>query len=152
MGRERLPDAYPEPFLRPVRSDSGPRPSFRTLLLGTWAGRLFLGAAGTKLLVLFWRVSGALPGVMQVVGAVATIALLVSLTYFAWRLFVLIKRRLLWRVRRKLILSYIFIGVIPSLLILIFFLFAGILVFSNVSAYLFKDGYEQVVDDAKLGA
>jgi hypothetical protein len=54
---------------------------------------------------------------------------------FAWRLFVQIKRRLLWRVRRKLILSYIFIGVIPSLLILVFFLFAGSLVFMNVSAY-----------------
>ena len=71
---------------------------------------------------------------------------------FAWRLFVQIKRRLLWRVRRKLILSYIFIGVIPSLLILVFFLFAGSLVFMNVSAYLFKDGYDAIVDSARLSA
>ena len=71
---------------------------------------------------------------------------------FAWRLFVQIKRRLLWRVRRKLILSYIFIGVIPSLLILVFFLFAGSLVFMNVSAYLFKDGYDTIVENARLSA
>jgi sigma-B regulation protein RsbU (phosphoserine phosphatase) len=152
MGRERLPDPYPEPFLRPVRPDAGPRQSFRTLLIATWAGRLFLGAAAVKLLVIFWRLTGALPRVIQAVGAVATLALLVSLTYFGWRLFVLIKRRLLWRVRRKLILSYIFIGVIPSLLILIFFLLAAIFVFMNVSAYLFKDGYEAMIEDARVGA
>jgi serine phosphatase RsbU (regulator of sigma subunit) len=71
---------------------------------------------------------------------------------FGWRLFLQVKRHLLWRVRRKLILSYIFIGVIPSLLILVFFLFAGSLVFMNVSAYLFKDGYDEVLDNARLSA
>ena len=60
------------------------------------------------------------------------------------------KRRLLWRVRRRLILSYIFIGVVPSLLIMIFFLLGGVLIFMNVSAYLFKDGYDAIVEDVKL--
>jgi serine phosphatase RsbU (regulator of sigma subunit) len=55
-------------------------------------------------------------------------------------------------VRRRLILSYIFIGVIPSALILIFFLFAGTLLFMNVSAYLFKDGYDAIVGAALLSA
>ena len=35
---------------------------------------------------------------------------------------------------------------------LIFFLFAGSLVFMNVSAYLFKDGYDTIVDAALLSA
>ena len=39
--------------------------------------------------------------------------------YLVWGLFVLMKRQLLWRVRRKLILSYIFIGVVPALLIVV---------------------------------
>ena len=60
------------------------------------------------------------------------------------------KRRLLWRVRRKLILSYIFIGVVPSLLIVIFFLLGGVLIFMNVSAYLFKDGYDDTFNHLKL--
>ena len=41
------------------------------------------------------------------------------------------KRRLLWRVRRKLILSYIFIGVVPALLIVVFFLLGGLLFFDE---------------------
>ena len=45
------------------------------------------------------------------------------------------KHRLLWRVRRKLILSYIFIGVVPSLLIVHLFLLGGVLIFMKVIAY-----------------
>src|SRR5205807_3256292 len=43
-------------------------------------------------------------------------------------------------------------GVIPSLLILVFFLFAGILVFTNVSGYLFKDGYDAIIENARISA
>ena len=39
----------------------------------------------------------------------------------SFQLIVLAKRRLLWRVRRKLILSYIFIGFVPALLLVAFF-------------------------------
>jgi serine phosphatase RsbU (regulator of sigma subunit) len=50
-------------------------------------------------------------------------------------------------VRRKLIISYIFIGVVPALLIMGFFLLGAGLVSMNVSAYLFKDGYDAMVED-----
>jgi sigma-B regulation protein RsbU (phosphoserine phosphatase) len=96
--------------------------------------------------------AGELPAAARVVSGAATIALAIALAVFGWRLFVQVKRRLLWRVRRKLILSYIFIGVIPSLLILVFFLFAGSLVFMNVSAYLFRDAYDKVMEDARVSA
>ena len=89
------------------------------------------------------------PRFVQILSSAATVGLVVSVAYFAWGLFVLTKRRLLWRVRRKLILSYIFIGVVPSLLIVIFFLLGGVLIFMNVSAYLFKDGYDSMVDYVK---
>ena len=56
--------------------------------------------------------------------------------YFLFRLLVLAKRRLLWRVRRKLILSYIFIGFVPAILIVAFFLLCGLLLFYNFSSYL----------------
>jgi sigma-B regulation protein RsbU (phosphoserine phosphatase) len=139
------------------RPAAAPQPSPRELLFDTWFGRLFLAAASLKFVVASWRVfTGAdpdhLPVVVRVLSGAATLGLAISLGIFAWRLFVQIKRRLLWRVRRKLILSYIFIGVIPSLLILVFFLFAGSLVFMNVSAYLFKDGYDQIVENARLSA
>jgi sigma-B regulation protein RsbU (phosphoserine phosphatase) len=135
-----------------LQDDDVPRQSPRDILFATWYGRLFLIAAGVKLIVALWRSVAELPAPIRFVSSVATLVLVVAVGAFVWRLFVLMKRRLLWRVRRKLILSYIFIGVIPSLLILVFFMFGGSLVFMNVSAYLFKDGYDKVVDDARVSA
>jgi sigma-B regulation protein RsbU (phosphoserine phosphatase) len=140
------------PVRAALQDDDVPRQSPRDILFTTWYGRLFLFAAGLKLLVALWRAVAELPAPIRFVSSLATLALIVAVGAFVWRLFVLMKRRLLWRVRRKLILSYIFIGVIPSLLILVFFLFGGSLVFMNVSAYLFKDGYDKVVDDARVAA
>ncbi|HEX5473097.1 MAG TPA: SpoIIE family protein phosphatase [Vicinamibacterales bacterium] len=134
----------------PVAIDTGE--TARDALLRSWPGRLFLLSAALKVLVALWRLAMPLPAAGEVLGTVATIGILVALGYFVVRLFVLIKRRLLWRVRRKLILSYIFIGVIPSLLILVFFLFSGSLIFMNVCAYLFKGGYDKVVEDARVVA
>jgi sigma-B regulation protein RsbU (phosphoserine phosphatase) len=162
MARERLPDTRQTGRHRTSTGSLGTRGSLptdelpqlspRELLLSTWPGRLFLLAAALKLSVALWRAIAELPAPIRVLSSVATIALLVAVGVFTWRLFVLMKRRLLWRVRRRLILSYIFIGVIPSLLILVFFLFGGSLVFMNVSAYLFKDGYDRVVNEARLAA
>src|SRR3954451_14661043 len=96
------------------RSAAAPPRSPRELLFGTWFGRLFIAAVAVKFLFALWRIAGDLPAAARFVSGAATLALAVSCAVFAWRLFVQIKRRLLWRVRRKLILSYIFIGVIPS--------------------------------------
>src|SRR6187431_953516 len=134
------------------RPGAAPQPTARDQLLHSWPGRLFLLAAALKLVIAVWRIAGTVPPSLLIVNSIGTLALAVAVGVFTWRLFVQIKRRLLWRVRRKLILSYIFIGVIPSLLILVFFLFAGSLVFMNVSAYLFKDGYETIVENARLSA
>src|SRR5690606_32453955 len=84
--------------------------------------------------------------------AIATIGVIVSLIYFLWRLFVLAKRHLLWRVRRKLIISYIFMGVVPAMLIIGFFVLAASIVSMSLSAYLFKDGYDAIVEDVGLVA
>ena len=53
------------------------------------------------------------------------------------------KRRLLWRVRRKLILSYVFVGVVPALLVITFFLLAGLILAFNVSSYLVQSRITQ---------
>jgi phosphoserine phosphatase RsbU/P len=137
----------------PRTGGAEPQPTPRELLLRTWPGRVFLAAAAIKLLVVVWRLEAPpLPSTVLATSGFATVGLAVALAMFSWRLFVQVKRRLLWRVRRKLILSYIFIGVIPSVLILIFFLFAGSLVFMSVSAYLFRDGYDAILDAALLSA
>ena len=47
-------------------------------------------------------------------------------------------RVVLWRVRRKLLVSYFLIGVVPAFLLVLFFTLAGMLLFFNVSAYLLR--------------
>jgi sigma-B regulation protein RsbU (phosphoserine phosphatase) len=139
-----LPGSVPPP--------DDPTPSPRDLLLTTWHGRLFLVAAALKLVVGAVRRTTGLPDALEVVDSAATIGLMLAVGFFVWRLFVLLKRRLLWRVRRKLILSYIFIGVVPALLIIAFFILGAWVVSINVSAYLFRDGYDDIVSHASLAA
>jgi phosphoserine phosphatase RsbU/P len=138
----------PAPAALPPGADPGV--SSADLLFKSWPGRLFVASAAVKVVLGLLGLAGELPRLAGTLSSAATIGLIVSVAFFAWRLFVLMKRRLLWRVRRRLILSYIFIGVVPSLLIVIFFLLGGVLIFMNVSAYLFKDGYDAMVDDVKL--
>src|SRR5215510_565455 len=56
----------------------------------------------------------------------------------------------LWRVRRKLTLSYVFIGFVPVLLIVVFFLLCGLLLFLNVSSYLVQSRVEALVDETRF--
>jgi phosphoserine phosphatase RsbU/P len=140
--RTTVPPALPQGAEAPV--------STRQLLLHSWPGRLFIISTALKLVVVLARAVFDVAAWVGVLSTAATIGLIVSVVYFTWRLFVLVKRRLLWRVRRKLILSYIFIGVVPALLIVIFFLLSGVLIFMNVSAYLFKDGYDTMTSFVTL--
>jgi serine phosphatase RsbU (regulator of sigma subunit) len=56
----------------------------------------------------------------------------------------------LWRVRRKLTLSYIFVGFVPILLIVVFFLLCGLLLFFNVSSYLVQSRVNALVDETRF--
>lgn len=115
---------------------------------GSLPGRSLLAAILVKLLLAPFAVEGDPPGVLGVVDAAATIVVLVVAGYILVRVLGDVRRRLLWRVRRKLILSYVFIGFVPVLLIVAFFLLAGVLMFLNVSSYLVKRGFDDLVDEA----
>ena len=155
MARLRVPERVSagrrdEPVLTTPPVDAAPARTVRDLLLRSWPGRLFLASAALRVLAALLRPTGVLPGIVSLVSSLAALGLIVSLLYFVWRLFVLAQRRLLWRVRRKLIISYIFMGVVPAMLIIGFFLLSAGIVSMNVSAYLFKDGYDAMVDDIAL--
>lgn len=125
----------PPPPVEPSRSP-------RELLLGTRAGRIFLAASAIKLLVvLLERTTGA-PRLVSGIGTLAGVVLLGTALLFVGRALRAARRRLLWRVRRKLIVSYVFIGLVPALLLVVFFLFGGQVIFNNVASYIFKSGYE----------
>ena len=129
-----------------------PSASATDLLIRSKAGRLFLVSASIKLLIATLRAVITLPVVVDIVSSLATLGLIVSLGYFLWRLIGLMQRRLLWRVRRKMILSYIFIGAVPALLIVMFFVLTANFVAMNISGYFFKAAYDGIVSDISLTA
>lgn len=140
--------AVPAPVM-PDPPPAEPSRSARDLLLGTRVGQVFLAASLVRLVVLaIDRTIGA-PPALDLVGALASLLILATALIFLGRAFATLRRQLLWRVRRKLIVSYVFIGLVPALLLLVFFLFGGQIVFTNVASYLFKNGYENYARSAQ---
>jgi hypothetical protein len=89
---------------------------------------------------------------LDAVDALGSLIVLFIVAYLLTKGAVLAKRRLLWRVRRKLILSYVFVGLVPGLLIIAFFLIAGFLLFFNVSSYILQARVRTIVDQARFSA
>jgi phosphoserine phosphatase RsbU/P len=89
---------------------------------------------------------------LDIVDAAGSLAVILVSAYLATKGIIWAKRRLLWRVRRKLILSYVFVGLVPGLLIISFFLIAGFLLFFNVSSYLLQSRVRTLVDQARFTA
>ena len=127
------------------------RSGIRHALFGTLAGRAIVIGVALRLAVYAIGLAlGGVPLFLSVVDTVASIGLAIGAGYFAWQLIVLGKRHLLWRVRRKLILSYVFIGFIPAVLIVGFFLLSGYLLFYNFSSYLVQSRLRAIADQAKF--
>ena len=124
----------------------------RAIMLRTLAGRVFLAAAAVKLALVGVGAVATLPAALALVDALATLAILGALVYFTARLAAATRRRLLWRVRQKLILSYIFMGAIPAVLIVVFFLVGAFLLALNLSSYLFRNGYDDLLEAVRLVA
>ncbi len=131
---------------------SGNRPlGLRHALLHTFPGRAIVIGVVVRLVVYAIGVLfGPVPAFLAVIDTVAGVALAVGAAYFVFRLLIIARQRLLWRVRRKLILSYIFIGFVPAMLIVAFFLLSGYLLFFNFSSYLVQSRLRSVGDRARF--
>jgi len=118
-------------------------------LFHTLPGRAIVVGLGIKLSVALLRTAaGGVPAFLDVVETVASLAVAAGVAYFLFRLVVLAKQRLLWRVRRKLILSYIFVGFVPALLLAAFALLCGFLLFYNLSSYLVQSRLRALSEQA----
>ncbi len=124
--------------------------------LGTWLSRtipgrlLVLGLVVKSVTQLASFIVSPLPGLLEAIDTVGSLALVLVCAYALTRLFIWARRRLLWRVRRKLILSYVFVGLVPGLLIVVFFLLAGLLLFFNLSSYLAQSRVRSLADQARF--
>ena len=140
--------------VRPAALLPGEVPS-RWRLWRSWLLRTFPGRAltlGVAIKAITWPVNlfSTLPPVLEAINMVGSLALLFALAYGITRYAVWAKRRLLWRVRRRLILSYVFVGVVPALLVITFFLLAGLILAFNVSSYLVQSRIRNVTDQARF--
>jgi serine phosphatase RsbU (regulator of sigma subunit) len=121
----------------------------RDALLHSFGGRTFLAGVVLKAINLAARlVVGAEPVLVSVAGTLGSVALIVAAGCLLVRVAPRARRNLLWRVRAQLILSYVFIGVIPALLIVAFFIVSGLVLFLNVASYLVTNGFDNVRNEA----
>jgi sigma-B regulation protein RsbU (phosphoserine phosphatase) len=88
-----------------------------------------------------------LPLFLDVFRKVVSIAFIGSTAWLAVVWLVQNRRKLFWRVRRKLVLSYVFLGVVPVALLVLFTMFGGFVLYTNVTAYLFHEGLGDLIND-----
>jgi phosphoserine phosphatase RsbU/P len=146
----RLP--APPPLFRPATGDA-PEPglvALRHLLLHRWPGRALLGGLAIKLVAVLIEWTAGASIFTGILNTLARLGYIVGGVFVAWWIFQRARTRLLWRVRERLVVSYLFIGVVPALLIATFFLFGIALLVVSVSAYLFMTGVNGVVADARV--
>jgi sigma-B regulation protein RsbU (phosphoserine phosphatase) len=125
----------------------------RRWLLRSFPGRVLLVAVAIKLqAALIGLVFPSTWTWLDAIDATGSVAILFVAGYLLARFVVWAKRRLLWRVRRKLILSYVFVGLVPGLLIISFFLIAGFILFFNVSSFLMQTRVRTLIDQARFTA
>ncbi|MCX6544686.1 MAG: SpoIIE family protein phosphatase [Acidobacteria bacterium] len=133
----------------PVQSPSGqPRTAFdgvRAFMLTSIAGYLIAVGASVKIIIFALSSAGvAVSGVLQVLSSLGGLALATGAGVMVYKLVQVARRRLLWRVRRKLIVSYLLIGFVPAVLIVIFFVLCGWLLLTNVSSYLVRSSLAEL--------
>ena len=67
-----------------------------------------------------------------------------------WRALRAGHHRLLWHVHRKLTLSYVFVGLVPITLIVVFVALSGLLLFFNLGSYLVQSRVRALVDETRF--
>lgn len=122
-----------------------PRPP----LLHSLPGRLFVVSASALLTILIAQAVVELPDPVLLIRKLAALTLIVSVLWLTAILSARNRRKFLWRVRRKLLLSYLFLSVVPVVLVLVFALAGGLVLYDNLAAYLFRQGLDQIVSDTQ---
>jgi sigma-B regulation protein RsbU (phosphoserine phosphatase) len=122
----------------------------RVWVTRTFSGRAIVGGLLLKVVAFVLTLAGGRTTAAGAIDTFGDIAVVAGALAVGFRLFVDLKQRLLWRVRRKLSVSYIFIGFVPALLIITFFLLCGLLLINNLSAHLIASRLGELEREALL--
>jgi sigma-B regulation protein RsbU (phosphoserine phosphatase) len=92
-------------------------------------------AYGAALWVADWltRATGGVPGLLWLVFWACAI---LASAYYLRRLLIFVRNRVLWRLRRRLVVAYVFIAVVPILLILLLVALGAFIVNGQFAAFL----------------
>ena len=121
-------------------------------LLRTLPGKLFVLSSIPLVVLLVVREFVALPDLVEVFRKVLSLAFIASILTMVALVIRQHRHRLLWRVRRKLLVSYVLLGFVPVTLVAAFMLFSSIVLYTYVSAYVFQQGMTAMGDTAHRSA
>jgi serine phosphatase RsbU (regulator of sigma subunit) len=113
---------------------------FRTI-----PGRLLVLASASLALVWLVSLAAPIPPIVEAFRKVASFAFRVSAIWLAVLVIIRYRRQFLWRVRRKLILSYVFLGFVPVALVLVFASVGAFILHVTMAAFLFNEGIDTLV-------
>jgi sigma-B regulation protein RsbU (phosphoserine phosphatase) len=102
---------------------------FTLILVSVWLLRVLLLPAAAR---------QSLPPVLQFILDLLTVLLAVPAVYYTWRLFALVRGKLLWKIRRRLIVAHILIAAIPVALVVVILYVSGLLFFYQLSYFLIE--------------
>ncbi len=126
------------------------RRRWRAFFTGTWRRSVVSAALALWLLDLLLAAAGlALPAA---IGIPARLVLALALSWAVWRGVRWLFDRFLWRIRTKLILSYLFIALVPLVLLGIFFTTAAAFVLMLSASQLVRAQVERTEDLARATA
>jgi phosphoserine phosphatase RsbU/P len=104
--------------------------AFTLVILGLWI---------LKYLFLTNELRRSLPALLVFGLDLLIVLLAIPAIYYSVQLFSILRRRLLWKISRRLILAHIFVGAIPVLLIVIILYVASLLFYYQISSYLISN-------------
>ena len=130
-----------------TEDDPAQKPPPPLQILRTLPGRLLILSGAVALVLLVVRQIVELPELLDVFRKVASLAALLAIGWLAAIAIARNRRWLLWRVRRKLILSYVFLGFVPVLLVGLFALAGSVVLYTNIGAFVFREGFDDILDD-----
>ena len=121
-------------------------------LTSTRTGRTVLVTLLTMALVQVLRPFVGANALLDTIGLLTSVVLFGAAAVVAGQWVGRVQRVLLWRVRRKLLVSYFLIGVVPAFLLVVFFAIVGLLLFFNVGAYMLRTQVATFVDRVRVEA
>jgi phosphoserine phosphatase RsbU/P len=140
----------------PSDSDDIIRPSTDRLTSGaptglfrTLPGRLALLSSGLFLVLYLLQSVVDLPDVVELFRRVLLVAAIAGFAWLAGLGIARNRRAFLWRVRRKLVLSYVFLGFVPLVLVLAFVMTGAMLLYMMVANYMFRESFRDLAADVE---